>query len=296
MLFKKIKQLPFLRILVFIALGYPLPASAETRIKNDFNALHFKVDESPFIVENDIIVSENKEVVIDSGCIFLFNPFTGIKVRGRLVVNGTQARPVIFTSIQDSLYSSFATQKANPFDWNGIFVDKGSKGVVFDNIILHYSVYGIKAQTKDVVIRNAMFKNNGQFNVVIDDKLQNVQEDIAFSCEPPSVIIDRPHSDLKTKHILKRPILRYGCLGIGVLATGIGLWYTSKAIGYKNDYNSYNSQWGNAIRNGDIDQRAQIERKTKQAHDDFFSAKTPAIIFNVLGCAGLCGFAATFFF
>ena len=72
---------------------------AETRIKGDLTGMNLDESGNPFIVEQDIIVPDGHKVVIKEGCVFLFNPFTGLQVLGELQVKGTQENPVVFTSI-----------------------------------------------------------------------------------------------------------------------------------------------------------------------------------------------------
>jgi hypothetical protein len=140
------------------------------------------LDESgnPFIVEQDIIVPNGQKVTIKEGCIFLFNPFTGLQVLGELKVDGTQDKPVIFTSIYDT-YNKESPQLPNPFDWNGVLVARESGTVNFTNFELQYSVYGIKSQNPGIKIQNGVFKQNGQFHFTLMDKIQFVQDNISYS-------------------------------------------------------------------------------------------------------------------
>ncbi len=120
---------------------------------------------------------------------FLFKPFTGLTVNGDLLVEGTQEHPVIFTSINDGEYNTAAPkQLPNPFDWNGILVQRESGTVSLKNFSLRFSVYGIKSQVTDILIDNGLFRQNGQFHFTIRDKIQYVQDNIPFSYnteEPP---------------------------------------------------------------------------------------------------------------
>jgi hypothetical protein len=153
---------------------------AETRIKGDLTGMNLDESGNPFIVEQDIIVPNGQKVVIKEGCIFLFNPFTGLQVLGELKVEGTQEKPVIFTSIYDS-YNKESPQLPNPFDWNGVLVARESGTVTFSNFELLYSVYGIKSQNPGIKIQNGIFKQNGQFHFTLMDKIQFVQDNISYS-------------------------------------------------------------------------------------------------------------------
>jgi hypothetical protein len=153
---------------------------AETRIKGDLTGMNLDESGNPFIIEQDIIVPNGQKVVIKEGCIFLFNPFTGLQVQGELKVEGSQEKPVIFTSIYDS-YNKESPQLPNPFDWNGILVARESGTVSFTNFELQYSVYGIKSQNPGIKIQNGVFKQNGQFHFTLMDKIQFVQDNISYT-------------------------------------------------------------------------------------------------------------------
>jgi hypothetical protein len=75
-----------------------------------------------------------------------FSEFSGIIVNGNLTVAGTQDKPVIFTSINDSLNPERKDQPPKEFDWNGILVSKESGTISLKNFRLRFSTYGIKSQ------------------------------------------------------------------------------------------------------------------------------------------------------
>ncbi|HEX7510885.1 MAG TPA: hypothetical protein VF335_06265, partial [Chitinivibrionales bacterium] len=52
----------------------------------------------PYLVTADAYVAPGKTVRIEQGAVLLFKNFTGIHVEGKLVVEGTPAHPVIFSS------------------------------------------------------------------------------------------------------------------------------------------------------------------------------------------------------
>jgi hypothetical protein len=171
----------------------------ETSLSGDLSKYQLDSTNSPFIIDKDIEVPSAKKVVINAGCVFLFKQFTGLNVSGSLIVNGTQSRPVIFTTINDSAYSGKAGQTPNPFDWNGITLDKSSADVVFNEFKLMYSVYGIKSQRRNIVIKNGIFKSNGQFHFTIFDKIQYVQDNMSFTYPDDSTMVDLgPQKSYKT--------------------------------------------------------------------------------------------------
>lgn len=162
----------------------------QTIISGDISKFVLDSANNPFIVEKDIEVPANKKVIVNEGCVFLFKEFTGFKIEGSFLVNGTQTHPVIFTTIKDSLYNNQNPQAANPFDWNGILIGRTAAAVQLNNFKLMYSVYGIKSQKKDIIIKNGDFKANGQFNFTVFDKIQYVQENLLYSYPDDSAMVD----------------------------------------------------------------------------------------------------------
>jgi hypothetical protein len=204
----------------------------------------------PFVVEKDLFVPEGKQVEIPAGCVFLFSTFTGLIVHGQLKVLGSADKPVVFTSIFDSEYNQASTQLSNPFDWNGILVSPSSAGSYFNNFKLCFSVYGIKSQSKNVVIQNGIFKQNGQFHFTVYDNIQFVQEDIPFSygvsqnqTELDSAALKSAVESMKKesrasgkgKTGRQTKIFRYTSLGIGVVGAGVGVFFTARAIDRLNE-------------------------------------------------------------
>ncbi len=175
----------FLKLSAYIAgvFLYLLPGSSfsDIHIKGDISTVTFDTLNNPYTVDDDLFVPEEKKAVIPAGVVFLFQPYTGIIVKGSLSIEGTSDRPVVFTSINNSKYNPQSGQLPNPFDWNGLLITKESSKVIMKNFHLNYSVYGIKSQNPNIVIENGLFWQNGQFHFTINDKIQFVQDNIPFS-------------------------------------------------------------------------------------------------------------------
>jgi hypothetical protein len=183
--------------MMFMLLG--LPVHGQTSLSGDLSKFTLDSANSPYIIEKDIEVPAGKKVVVNDGCVFLFKPFTGLAVFGSLIVKGTQARPVVFTTINDSLFNKQSRQTANPFDWNGITIDKDAAEVALSEFRLMYSVFGIKSQRRDVVVKNGRFISNGQFHFTIFDKIQYVQDNTPFSYPDDSAAVEiTPQKAFKT--------------------------------------------------------------------------------------------------
>ncbi|MBN1576115.1 MAG: hypothetical protein JW913_06165 [Chitinispirillaceae bacterium] len=266
--------------------------SAETHITGDITGMTFESGGNPFIVEQDILIPAGNKAVIKEGCVFLFKPFTGLAVHGHLLVDGTQEQPVIFTSINDGEYNTTSEQLPNPFDWNGILVSRESGTVSLKNFCLRFSVYGIKSQNTNIQIDNGLFRQNGQFHFTINDKIQFVQDNLAYSYSGAGesaatpdkpVVPDKPGQPGNKKESTKTvKIIRYSCLGAGIAGTVVGVVYGIKTGIH---YTAWNEK-----------------SKSGQTYDDnkerstFWSNVTGTIIGSSFGVLGLGGFGITFLF
>jgi hypothetical protein len=248
---------------------------AETLISGNISGITFDVAKNPYIVEKDIIVPKGTNVSIPEGIVFLFHPFTGFQVFGRVAVQGSDTKMVIFTSLNDNVFNAKAEQLPNPFDWNGIFVSKDAEGAFLNNFALKYSVYGIKSQCQNIIIQNAVFQQNGQFNFTVNEQIKLVVEGMPFSY-PDSVTstgttkdvgikdnkppINKPDNVSKggDKSDKKLKIIRYTCLGVGVVGAVTGIIYGLKIQDYYNqmdiisrtrvgNYDKAKTGWENSI-------------------------------------------------
>jgi len=278
---------------VFAVLLSAVAVSAETHITGDLHGMTLDVSGNPYIVEQDIIVPPGKKVVIKDGCVFLFKPFTGLQVQGHLVVQGSAEHQVIFTSINDQDFNKQSEQLANPFDWNGILVSRESGTVSFTNFQLRYSVYGIKSQNPNIQVSNGIFKANGQFHFTINDKIQYVQDNIAFDyyggTEP--IISDtgkykKPEPDTKSSKSMPLLITRYSCLGVGVVCAGIGTFLSLSASRDYQNWKHIEFETNPPPLPGEYENR----------RNKYNASLTGAIITDVLAGLGFIGFGVTFLF
>jgi hypothetical protein len=268
-------------------------SNGATLISGGIEGITFDVANNPYIVEKDIIVPKGKSVVIPEGIVFLFNPFTGFQIFGRLVVQGSSDRLVIFTSINDNIHNPQSEQLPNPFDWNGIFVSKDADGAFLNHFSLKYSVYGVKSQCKNIIIQNAVFQQNGQFHFTVNEQIQMVQDNIPFSYgdstkegvllksdieNPPVKTVVK--SSVRTKRV---NIFRFTSLGVGV-AGGV----TAAICGVKMKQN-----WDEMQRISDgIGDPGDFKNYEKKYKSDLAGL----IVSGALGGLGLVGFGISFAF
>lgn len=294
---------------------------AETRLSGDLVNSVIRSQGNPYIVKETIVIPPGSEVVVKEGSVFLFEPFSGIEVRGKLTVEGTAESPVVFTSALDNEYNPASKQPANPFDWNGILVAKESAGAILRTFILRYSVYGVKAQTPNVQIQNARFRQNGQLHFTIDDKIQYVQDDLPFSYGSRQIDgSEQPQDQQKPKAAAsgeskkekkekpkttagsvsrQKKIFRYGCLGLGVAGVGTSVICAIVSGAAYNDAQQISTDWQADMASAGYS--PPVDGPRWQADFDAATgrqrgAQAASIVTGALGVVGFVGFSLTFFF
>lgn len=157
-------------------------AFAITVLEGDISGQKFTKNNSPYLVKKDIKVSGDIPTIIEKDCLFLFTSFTSLKVSGNLHVKGTIKAPVIFTSVNNILFSdeSIEIDQKDAFDWNGIIVEEKAKKIILDNFELSNSIFGLKSSTSKIIVHQGIFKNNGDFNFIIKDEILKVKEGIPY--------------------------------------------------------------------------------------------------------------------
>lgn len=198
----------FVSIIIIL---FCISSFSQTTITGDISGMTFKSSGNPWVVKENVFIENGSKTVIKPGCIFLFKPFTGIIVQGALEVEGQSGIPVIFTSINDSSYNEASAQKPEPFDWNGIIVEKTAETVRMSDFILSYSVFGIKSKKDNIILERGVFRQNGQFHLTINDKIQEVMSNLPFNYN----ILEKAQ---KTKNDPSRVWVKP--VGIGTVITG----------------------------------------------------------------------------
>jgi hypothetical protein len=283
------------KIAVAIAMLIGVAAvNGETRLSGEIQAPVLDAAGNPYVVEKDITVPPGKTLTVKAGCVFLFSGFSGLTIAGNISVEGSEQKPVVFTCLNDNEYNPKSQQLPNPFDWNGIIIGKESGSVHFRNFQLRYSVYGIKSQNTKMTIQTGIFRQNGQFHFTINDKIQYVQDNISYSynASAPSDTAGetgmRAAAPGKSGTSLRRNILRYSSLGIGVAGLIAGVAFAGQASGTNKDldYLSHNPP-----ASPDVGNQRWNELQNKLATQNTLEG-----VFFALGGLGLVGFSLTFIF
>ncbi|HEX2956709.1 MAG TPA: hypothetical protein VHO70_07750 [Chitinispirillaceae bacterium] len=234
-------------LLVIVAIAF---IWADSKLSGRIHDMILVVEENPYVITDNVIVPAGKKLVISSGCVLLFKPFTGISVEGELEVKGTAEKPVVFTSENDTRYNSASSQFPNPFDWNGIIIDQSAGSIQLSNFSIKYSVYGLKSYKEDIVINDGVFGNNGQSNLTVFETMKNVPDGIPYSyrLEPrlsrKVLSSDNPdnanaqviQNESNKKNVSIYKIGTYGCAGAGLVCLGITTYFVSRVIANQNNY------------------------------------------------------------
>ncbi len=178
----------------------------------------------PYLVVADIEVPAARLVVVESGVVFLFRPFTGLHVQGRLEVRGTRAEPVVFTSENDQAYNKASSLIANPYDWNGVYLHGDALGSSFEHVRVSYSVYGILSETRFIRVEPGEFAENGKSNLIIEGS-EKVTSPAWFSyvLSTKDAMVDGvPVKILKDPAAPRRNAFRYTGLGLFVVGCAAG--------------------------------------------------------------------------
>lgn len=182
----------------------------------------------PYFVTSDIYVPSGKTVTIEPGVVLLFKNFTGMHVEGRLIAEGTKEKPIVFSSEFDRSYNPGSTLRANPYDWNGIYIHESGIGSTLAYSKILYSVYGVTALTRYIKFDNVRFLSNGRSDLTIEGKKPLVTaEPYSYTLTVNDAKRDGvPVDILMDPYAKKRSVLRYS--GLSVLAAGgsMGLWWS----------------------------------------------------------------------
>jgi hypothetical protein len=205
-------------------------------------------EKGSYVVSEDIVVREGMTLTFLPGTVVRFEPYAGIVVRGALVCTGEPTAPVVFTSADDRPSSEGPRAQPQPFDWNGIRIErKGRAELAY--VKVSYSTYGIEADTSGALrLREVVFVKNGRSSLVIggeivavedakpfgyDRRAANTEPQVAPQPEVPAAAPPREHR----KGQWKLPVR----IGLGVVAAAGGaMWagFHYRAVKSQEEYES----------------------------------------------------------
>ncbi|KMQ52776.1 hypothetical protein CHISP_0545 [Chitinispirillum alkaliphilum] len=134
-----------------------------------------------YIVTGTLYILSGQSLTIEPGTVIYFEQFSGIKVLGTLICEGTPDNPIVLTSIRERPSQIRATPEA--FDWNGIEVTNDAIYTSVSQTKIRHSIFGMNIRSPNTSVRidRVEFLNNGYGSVVREGKIIEVQQNFPFS-------------------------------------------------------------------------------------------------------------------
>lgn len=163
----------------------------------------WSLNQSPYIVINDVIVPVGQSLTIEPGTVIRFAGFYQFKILGTLIARGEPYRRIIFTSDKDLEFGGPASQVGSlrppsPNDWSVIeFFEGGSQSSSeMSNCIIRYSVGVIRCNNVNPQLKNIMINhcNTNQLNInnttvsIVQGRDLDIPTSIATSQALPSPV------------------------------------------------------------------------------------------------------------
>lgn len=104
----------------------------------------------PIVVYDSLVVENGATLTCEEGTGLYFHGKAFVKVKGRMVVNGSVSSPVVFRCDRtDNLFSYLSYDRVSG-QWGGITIDGGSYDNVFNYADIRGGIYGIRCDSADV--------------------------------------------------------------------------------------------------------------------------------------------------
>jgi hypothetical protein len=273
------------------------------------------IEKSVYVITGDVFVSPGSTVTVQAGTVFLFREFTGIHIQGALYVNGTVEEPVVFSSVNDTIYVRKTAVNAAPFDWNGIDIYEGALGTTFNNSKIQYTVYGIRSQTEYLKLESVTFANNGKSDFTIKNERKDVTVPFSYSFEykpakpeTSRIVVDTQNYQAEEPVKLEKPTMgteppvlkKNGNKGLRVFfrVTGIALTLGGGALGayFGNEYLDAQKRLDDLSYLDDVEKRTYTSKDWENAKDNRDQCLMKATISGSVAVLGLTSFFISFAF
>ena len=137
-----------------------------TEISGNINGF-LKLDKSPYLVTEDLVVAPNTSLIIEPGVVIYFKPGTGLHVtRGQLVIAGSKISPV-------TLRSAYDRPKAG--DWNGVTIT-GEERAEIRNVHVSDAAVGIAVENGSMDLQDAKIENTSVRGVYARNATVNISD------------------------------------------------------------------------------------------------------------------------
>ena len=137
-----------------LLLAVPLPTSTGEDAWEPFNVITWGPEDGPIIIYESIEIAEDTRLVVAANTMVRLDINVSIQVRGHLVVEGTEARPVTFTTN--------STDAVVPDQWGSIRLLSESAGRLhtIDHAVFQGADIGLLVSSTDAMVQDCLFNNN----------------------------------------------------------------------------------------------------------------------------------------
>ncbi|MBP9748235.1 MAG: hypothetical protein KBD17_01250 [Candidatus Pacebacteria bacterium] len=170
----------FISILSFVFGIWAQDVHAATHVSENITEdTTWTIENSPFVIDNSVRISQNATLNIEPGVVVKFTPYSEIYFYddedgddhgGSIIANGTSENKIYFTSIEDDEAGGDTSENGavsipeideNSNTWYGITAGGSLSRVSFENVVFRYSIYGLgTGKIQDVEIKDSVFEKN----------------------------------------------------------------------------------------------------------------------------------------
>jgi len=141
------------------------------------------LNDSPYLVEGDIIIPPGEVLIIEPGVVVKFLGFNRIKVQGCLLAKGNSTNKIIFTSNKDFEFGTTdgtEGEKSTPqtTDWDLIEFsdDANQQSSELSHCIIRYSAGMIQCENASPALKNILIVDCNRNQVYINGLMQAIKQ------------------------------------------------------------------------------------------------------------------------
>lgn len=128
--------------------------------------------DKPIVIYDSLVVEEGVSLTLSEGTVLMFHDQAGMDVRGRLVAEGSIARPVVFRGDRTDRLFPYLPYDNTPGRWNGIRFYGNSSDNSLVHCDIHSACYGIVCDSAFVEDVRTLTLHNSIVHNISGDGLQ----------------------------------------------------------------------------------------------------------------------------
>ena len=133
---------------------------------------------SPYLVEGALVVLPGARLTVQPGTVIWFRKL-GLIVKGELQINGTEAEPVRFASLESE-------------NWKGIFFEKSQTANRMQYCQISNAEFGIRASASTVNLQNCIFQDN-VWGIVIEEGKTEIHNSLVRTSDKIGIAARKAH-------------------------------------------------------------------------------------------------------